>query len=332
MTIYFAGGEDSEFFGFAGATVQTGGLFRSAFARLALRVAANSTSTNTCFWQSQLAFSANNFWFGAQHRTSSTSLGTNRVLEFLSSDNVPRIYLVVVSTPSTFAWFKQNAAGTTTQLGSNFSWSPGTGTLDKMDVNLVYNASGTLNFYVNGALLFSFSGDTTTDSVTNLTTVRLRCMASSGGANIDDWSEIIISDTDTRSMSLQTLAPVANGNTHNFDTGTPAAANVNETTLNDTTLDGSTTAAQIDQYTIPALATGTFAIIAIGVSARMQKGSSGPSKMDLGVRVSGTDYWSSDQVLITSWADAQNWWLTDPNTAGLAWAALPTNIGLKSVT
>ncbi len=132
-------------------------------------------------------------------------------------------------------------------------------------------------------------------------------------------------------MSLQSLAPVANGNTHNFDTGTPAAANVNEITLSDGTVDGSTTAAQIDQYTIPALATGSFSILAVGVSARMQKGTSGPTKMDLGVR-STSDYWSADQVLTVTWAAYQNWWTTDPNTASSPWAALPSNIGLQSVT
>jgi hypothetical protein len=112
---------------------------------------------------------------------------------------------------------------------------------------------------------------------------------------------------------LQTLAPVANGNTHNFDTGTPGRSKVNENTLNDTTLDGSTTAGQIDQYTIPVPShPGTFAIVAVGVSARMQKGTSGPSKMDLGVRSGGTDYWSTDISLGASWATSQNWWTTDP--------------------
>ena len=125
-------------------------------------------------------------------------------------------------------------------------------------------------------------------------------------------------------------APTAHGNTHNFDTGSPAASNVNETSLNDATLDGSASAGQIDQYTIPSIAAGTFTITAVGVSARCQKGASGPTKMDLGVRSGGSDYWSSDQALTTTWAGYQNWWVTDPNTAA-TWAALPSNIGLKSV-
>jgi hypothetical protein len=132
-------------------------------------------------------------------------------------------------------------------------------------------------------------------------------------------------------MDSADARPVANGNTHNFDTGSPAASKVNETTLDDTTLDGSTTAGQIDQYTIPAITSGTFGIIAIGVSARMQKGTSGPSKMDLGTRVSGTDYWSTDFSLAASWQTSQYWQTVDPSTSA-AWTALPTNIGLKSVT
>jgi hypothetical protein len=54
--------------------------------------------------------------------------------------------------------------------------------------------------------------------------------------------------------------------------------------------------------------------------------------MDAVVRSGTTDYLSSDFSLTTAWANYQNWWMTDPNTAGLVWAALPVNIGLKSIT
>jgi hypothetical protein len=139
-----------------------------------------------------------------------------------------------------------------------------------------------------------------------------------------------VSDSDTRSLGLQTFQPVANGNTHSFDTGSPAASNVNEVTLDDTTYDGSSTAGQIDQYTIPSLASG-YGVVAFGVSARAAKGASGPTKIDLGVRVGGSDYWSSDQSLGVSLLNYQIWWSTNPNTT-VPWVGVPDNIGLQSVT
>jgi len=226
------------------------------------------------------------------------------------------------------AAFKVSNAGVATQLGSNFSLPFSTSSVDKLDFYIDYQAAGTFTVYLNGIQVFTYSGDVTTDGTTTLTGLRL---ASLGHSRNFNWSEVMLTDFDTRSWNLQTLAPVANGNTHNFDTGSPAASNVNEITLSDATLDGSTSAGQIDQYTLPAIASGTYSIVSIGVSARLQKGSSGPSKMDLGVRSGGSDYWSSDQTLTTAWTDYQNWWMTDPNTSA-TWAALPTNIGLKSVT
>jgi hypothetical protein len=326
--IYFAGGEDSEFTQFSGGTVATtAGTFRSAFARCSL------TTSGSAIWQNTSAFSASSFWWSAQAAGSSLSggLGFASTVAFADSSNIVRLRLIVSSgTGPVYRFDKINAAGTITQLGSSFTLPVSiTGSLDKFDIHIVDAVSGSVDVYLNGTNFFSFTGDTTTDGVSTIAYVKL---GGYSGQSTNRWSECIVSDTDTRSWSCQTLQPVANGNTHSFDTGSPAAANVNEITLSDVTLDGSTTANQIDEYTIPALATGTFSIIGVGVSMRAQKGSSGPSKMDAVVRSGTTDYLSSDFSLTTAWANYQNWWMTDPNTAGLVWAALPVNIGLKSIT
>jgi hypothetical protein len=227
------------------------------------------------------------------------------------------------------------AAGTFTQLGSTFPSGLATSTMAKVDVHMNYaSVGGFVELYINGNLVFSFSGDPTTEGVTALANFLLQQSAATGPSA---WSEVILADIDTRGLSLQTFPPVANGNTHNFDTGTPAAANVNETTINDATLDGSTTAGQIDEYTNGAVAAGTFDVIAFGISARAQKGATGPSKMDFVVRTAATDFFSSDVALSTFWQNYQNWWLTNPNT-GVAWltsqigSTAGFNIGLKSVT
>lgn len=344
-TVYLAGSEDTEFAQLGGGVVVTTNTrYRTAFSRSALSsTMLNSGAGLAGYWRNTVPFSASTFWFGAQIASSATG-GFNtgasyQFLEFCTSDALPRIRFRGTSSSSfIMAAYKVDAAGTATQLGSSFAFplTVTTGGMTKLDINIVYAVAGSINVYMNGVLLFSFTGDVTTNSTTTLAYVNLQ-NGSQASAGVMYWSEIMVLDIDTRSLNLQGFDPVANGNTHNFDTGTPAAANVNEATLDITTLDGSTTAGQIDQYTTGAVAAGTFGVLAYGVSAALQKGTSGPGKADLGVRTGSTDYWSADQTLITSFGLFQNWWTVNPNT-GVAW--LPSqigsttgfNIGIKSVT
>jgi hypothetical protein len=332
-TIYFAGGEDVDFYQQGGGAVDTtAGKFRSTYARCGLKVLGVTGSQGENYWQNWVPFSASAFWFTGQTISSTSGLAIgNPLVEFLDSSNIVRLRLSGAGTAARWKVEKLNSVGAATQLGSDFTMVYSSTTLDKLDIDINYAGAGTFTVYMNGVQMFTFSGDVTTDGVAALANIRLKDESLTGFGGQRWWSEVIVTDSDTRSMNLQTLAPVANGNTHNFDTGTPAAANVNEIVLNDATIDGSTAAGQIDEYTIPAIAPGTFSILAIGVSLRAQTGlSGGPAHVDLAVRSGGTDYFSANKALIVAFADFQNWWSTDPNTAA-AWASLPQNIGAKSV-
>lgn len=327
VTIYFAGAEDSEhYFVGVGMSVEAStGHARSTYTRCSLLCNSGGVSN---YWQNQMAYAStpSTFWFSARYWSNGAGNNAFILLHFVDAANLVRLQLIGLSA-TVVGVQKVNTAGTATTLTNTLAawvYAP-TNTSDKLDISWVNAVSGTIDIYYNGVHVFNYSGDTTTET-TAISYHRLHNIG-----NAVWWSEIIVADTDTRSWSLQTLAPAANGNTHSFDTGTPAAANINEITLNDTTLDGSTTAGQIDEYTIPAIAAGTWSIVAVGVSARAQKGASGPSKMDLVLRSGSTDYSSTDQSLTTTFANYQNWWLTDPNTSA-AWTGLPVNIGLKSVT
>lgn len=334
-TIYWAGGEDSEMVSVnTGTSINTTtSNYRSSYARCCLLI--NNDATG--FFKNISPWSASSFWFSAQNRLVSNNftLANTTEIAWADSSGIKRLAMVGNGATNSYKLIKYDSGGAATQLGSAFTVGRGVAAVEKLDFNIVYAVSGSFSVYLNGSntASFTFTGDVTTNSVTSLSYHWLAsACANSGSGRTEGWSEIIVSDTDTRTWSLQTLAPVANGNTHNFDTGSPAAANVNEVVLNDTTLDGSTTAGQIDQYTIPSLVTGTYGIVAIGVSARLTKGTvSGPTKMDLGVRSGTTDFWSPDQVLTTAFSSYQNWWSLDPNTSS-GWTGLPVNIGLKSVT
>lgn len=330
VVIYFAGGEDSDFINVGGNTINTSSKYRTAFARCALGAQSGGN-----YWESTPQFSASVFWCSFRVNGTSSVSSSGHLFQLISSDGKARLRGDSpgnLSLPSTVTVRKVDASGSATSLGTYTQTVPvsASNSTTKFDIFVNYSASGQLSIYQDGVVIFDTGTgvDITTNSITALAGIRL------DGLGISNWvmSEIIISDTDTRSLSLQTLAPSTNGNTHNFDVGSPTATNVNETTVNDTTLDGSSIAGQIDQYTIPVIAGGTFSILSLGVASRAQKGlTSGPSKMDLGVRISSADYWSSDITLTTSWAIYSNWWALDPSTSA-SWTALPDNIGVKSVT
>lgn len=343
-TIFFVGGEDGEFAEMAGGTVTTtAGRFRSSYARCALAVPSNSTTgpiniENTCRWRPLKDFAASEFWFSARCRQQSTLYTTlNSTLKFLDASGIPRLQFRV-SGVGRGVVESVDGAGNVVQLGMTALFAFSSSTIDKLDIHIIYDVAGSIDIYLNGIYIYAFTGDTTTDGVTQLANVDL--MTSQVAGQNTYWSEVIIVDVDTRALSLQTFAPVANGNTHDFDTGTPAAANVNEITLDDTTLDGSSVAGQIDQYTNGAVATGTLDVLGLIISARAQKGSSGPANIELGVRTNGSDYWGPDHALDTSWELVQEIFYTNPDIGSPArpWrrneigAAVGFNIGAKSVT
>lgn len=337
INVYAAGGEDSELYQLTGGTISTtANTFRASpivYARCSLATV-NATAGLT-FWQYNVPFSQTVFWCGARLRNTSGAAANHVAWRAVDVNGLPRLRIrCSVGATSTWVLEKVDGAGTLTTLAT-FVWLPLGATPEKFDVFVNYAVAGEFSFYFNRAFVASFVGDVTTNGLTVLANVGYGAISNTSGGFF--WSETIVCDLDTRSFNLNGFDPVANGNTHNFDVGTPAAANVNQITTPYTTIDGATTAGLIDQYTVGAVAAGTYGVLAVGVSVVWQVGTSGPSKGDVGVRTGGTDYWSADQSLITSFTNYLNWWATNPNT-GVDWttaqigAAAGFNIGVKSVT
>jgi hypothetical protein len=338
-TVYFAGSEDIDFTFYASMGLTTNGArFRPSWVRSGVGDLAGAAGVA----ENTVPFAASVFWAQARFCNSFAAgmVANSYIMELRSSDHLPRLRLKITNgsgPTNTFSVVKTTAAGVETVLFSgSVTWdTPATGNeAQAVSWNVNYAVAGRVELFYKGISLGSFTGDVTTDAITQLAYVAVK---STGGGNNSFWSEIMVTDFDLRAVGLQAFAPVANGNTHNFDTGTPAAANVNENVLNIATLDGSSVAGQIDEYTTQAVIGGTFDVAAYGVSAYMAKGASGPSKADLAVRTGGADFFSADQVLATYYTDYQNWWTVNPNTLA-AWTTAQIgstagfNIGVKSVT
>jgi hypothetical protein len=332
----WVGAEDLEYTQLGGGVVSTDSTkYRASMgSRCALSV--TSSFGGNSYWQSILPYSLSSFWFSAR-LCSSVSTGSSAngdLLAFLDADLNPRLRIVGLGS-SMWKMEKVDGAGNATKIGNSFFYpiSNQAHILDKLDVHIVDDVTGSIDVYVNGIYVFAFIGDTTTDGVSALCFHRLGPSGISG--NVIFWSESWVDTDDTRSKTLVGFDPVANGHANTFDTGSPAVGNINEVTLNDATLNGSSVAAQIDQYTNGAVPSGTLDVIAFVVSARVQKGPSGPSKLALGVRTNGTDYWGSDQAQDIAWGNTQEIFTDNPDT-GIPWlkseigAAVGFNIGSKS--
>jgi hypothetical protein len=351
--IYFRGGEDTDFYlnGAGPSVTTTAGFFRgSPYSRCALMF----PSATPFYYQARsnggvMPYNLSTFWQSQQvwFATGTGSIAANFYpLEWYSGTASAPVRRLRIKTKTvtannaagnTYGLYKVNAAGAETQLGSDFTLAITNAVVFKMDIFIDYQVAGTCRIYTGGKMFpdFEVTGvDFTTDGNATLKGHGYGTNNQSGfttnGAT-SAFSESIVADSDTRGMSLQTLPPVANGNTHNFDIGTPAAGNVNEIVLNTATFDGASTAGLKDQYTIGAIASGSWQIIDFAVSGYFQKGFTGPSKLDVGVRSAATDFWSPDISPDYVYGPAQYGWGTDPATLA-AWTALPTNIGLLSVT
>jgi hypothetical protein len=276
---------------------------------------------------------------------SSSSIGTTTnpfLIRFFDSSNVVRLRVRPTGNTSTLPLVieKLSAAGVITQLGGN-SISAFTGAIQKFDIHVNYGTSGSVDLYIDGTLVLSTGTvDTTTDGATSLSGFDLgfNVMGISGISGGTNWSELIVADTDTRSLNLITCQPNGAGTLSQW-TGTAAGTTVNEVTLSD--VDGIDTgvANNVSLFTQPGTipANIDYGILAVVVSARAVTTTDGtkPQHMDLSIRQNGTVYNSSDKTITLAMAPYQNVWNTNPNT-GVAWAITDfstalTQIGVKAI-
>ena len=182
------------------------------------------------------------------------------------------------------------------------------------DLYVNYSASGTVTLYCNGVQAVTYSGNVTTNSTTTLNQVRF--------AGFGSWSEMIVSTTPTPAMHLLSLIPAASGNADTFTTGN--VSNINDNSLDTTTVDASGTAGQIQEYTVlpPGWDWGNFSssansnVLAVVTHASALVNSTGPQHLQAMVRTGGADYTSSNlSPNQYSWTHISNIWATNPNTS-----------------
>ena len=342
---YWVGAEDIDYGLLGGSSIDTtAGHYRSSFVRTSIRTnaggfaAAGENLNLSSFWFSSRLFS---HW--VTYNCNSNNDIYQPWLIFTDNGSTRRLILTYncyAGWPNSglaYRVYKGNASGTLTQLGGSFAGGVNTdpSTPDKIDVNVSnYGPSGVITVYINSVQVYSYSGDLHTDSNTSIGGALLSSGSDSNGGNYSAWSEGIFSDTITTSLNVAALVPNGTGNTSLWAcTGASPAASVNAIINTDSTNCNSSTVGQLQQWTISNLPTGSWAVIAFGLSMRSSDGTSGPSNIQPVVRVGSTDYSATAIPQSIGAQTYQYWWYSNPATSA-GWTtgdinATGFNVGVK---
>lgn len=349
MTIYFAGGEDIDFLQaivFGGLAFDTGASWhRTEWSRGGLTVlnilgapGFPGASIFASYWVSPPFTPLTDFWFHSQvvfehHET----FDENNLMGFGSADNVWRLAIQGTGNDGQFKLVKRDNAGALTTLATSDTGLLGavTFTIKQLDIHIDYNTSGSVEVYFNGSNtpIMSYAGDVTTNSATSLNQF---FMGTHLEGSIDAWSEIIVSDLNTRSMSLLSRPPVAPGNTQDW---TGSVSDINEDSLDVTTFITTPNNNDLSEWTTSendVIPVGSWDVQAVIESVDLNIGSVGPQNFEFVIRpaTGSSDYFSSSIPGSASFDKYSYIWQQNPGTSS-AWnlSDIDTgyNIGLKAI-
>lgn len=330
MTILFAGGELEDFTLGGSVTFSTSGSvkMRAAYARGYAIVAAASTNMAASI---KAAFTASSAFSATARFYQNNNTAASRTLCWFATGGSARLRLTCSgSSPTTIILESYTSGGVAATLATS-SLTFAADVLHRLDVTVDYQAAGRVRVWINGTLYIDFSGNPIVSSATTLDGFYMSTCSQSFDCN---WSEVIVATQDTRTLSLVTLAPNAAGSANAW---TGAYTDVDETTASDIDVMTSATANQVANLNTTGMPTGwsNLTVTAVKVTASAARGSTGPSKLALGVRTNTTDSFPTATTLDTGFSTpVTTYYELNPVTSA-AWTTTEIDalqIALKSET
>lgn len=338
--VLYAGSEDIDFTCTGACTVVTSGggtNYRTAWVREAYSVSGSGATSDppTNRFATAVFASTQEIWLHFQYNQGSSATDSNAQVIRLT-DDAGNAAIIVRGTGSTgqVKISSRTSGGVFTDLATCTASTFPSGSLQQIDLHAKLAVSGQLDLYAGGVSICTFTGDTTNGDGSTLWT-----KASVAGLKSTDtsyYSEVIVEDASTLSKNYLALYPNASGNQTQWTGANPCTTILNATAVNDATFVSTSTNSQTEQCaTYNTIPSGIYSVDAVQMSARAQRGASGPQHFDFVTRTASTDFYSSDQAPTTSFTNFQNYLqATNPNTSA-AWltsdlTAAGFNIGLFS--
>jgi hypothetical protein len=233
-----------------------------------------------------------------------------------------------LGTPSAMAFEYWTGSSWTEATGEVGSYS--NGVRYRFDVHVkIADSGGVLEWYTDGALTGTFTGDTLRTALTTVDGIALKHGSDTG---YSVFSAVMVADEDTRGITY--IQKLINGAGALSDwTGT--YAEIDEAGANDSDLIQASADAQTSLFTKAALPAGFssgYQVIGLGVSARAQRGSSGPANIQMAARHGTTNGFSASKSLETALNPKHHIFTQNPATAA-AWTyaeADAAQVGVRS--
>ena len=308
MAILWCGGEDIDFKALSiyGTSTSSSNM-RSGYARLSLNIQTGAPQ----FGVSNPFPSGNVLSAWLSFRIKVAMMDANiRLCGLGSSSYTSRGIFVASSSTTTKLALKKYDGTTLTELAAEAGTSLTKTGIHKIDMQIIdYGDSATVNVYCNGNLVITYTGDITVSGISSLDCVQL-----GNSALVTSYylSEIIVSDTDSRNMSLVTNYPSAAGDSNSWTGG---YTDIDETTINDADVVYDNTVGHQALFGLSDLPAGSFSVLAVKEAIRACKSSdSTPTSINLGVKSGGTVNVNDNHSLSTSWETKERYMSTNPVT------------------
>jgi hypothetical protein len=300
MGILWCGGEDIDVVSTLGLLpTLTAATFRAGYARLSLDGRSPiATFGNMKSWPGGAVTA---LWFSVQHYSNSAGGNPERLIGIGNSADCATgkgLWICIsAASDSRYALYKFD--GTTMTLLAAEAGNSNGASMQKLDLNLVsFGANNRIVLYCNGVSIIDVTADLTISGISDFD-----CVVLSRNTQAQYWSEFIVADEDTRTLSLCTHYPSGAGSLLEW---TGAYTTIDETTLSDADLTYFNTTAKKAQFALSDTPAGQFAVLAANISARACKSSgSAVSNLRLGVLSGGTEDKDAGQAVTTAWVTKQ---------------------------
>ena len=303
--ILWVGGEDIDFpNGVSVCTNTNGSYFRTGYARFGVYTCGGGIAQSNAFkgggvtsvWLSAHVSVTNNYtkWVGLGKIGSTGSL-------WLGNSAIGGNY-------GQLALWTYNA-GTWTRLAYEPMTSLVYAAQGKVDMQVIsYGASATVNVYANGTgtPVITYTGNVVTGGNLNLDSVVIT------GISNEVISEVIVSTSDTRALSLATMAPSGAGTVNQW-TGT--YSNISPNSYNDTVFITDNTSSDVFESTVNAIPSGNFGVPLVKIGARGAQAASGLTSISVGVKTNGSTNAPAAVAQSTTFGETETYYSTNPVTS-----------------